>query len=72
MNEPTQPRYFKDGAGFCYAWAPGLAVLGMAPWDGEVDARGYAAHGAPEEKPASRQARAPRQAAKDVQPVLPE
>lgn len=40
------PRYFKDGAGYCYIATPALASApGMTPWDGDVDARGFAQEG---------------------------
>ena len=46
MNQDTQPalpKYFKDGAGYCYGATPVLAKqVDLTPWDGDVDAKGFA------------------------------
>lgn len=37
------PKYYRDAQGFCYAAAPALAALShLTPWNGAVDAHGYA------------------------------
>lgn len=42
MTESTLPRYYRDANGFCYAATVQLQAQGLRPWDGSVDARGYA------------------------------
>ena len=55
MTQPsdTLPKYFKDEAGYCYNATPALAKLpNLTPWDGSVDAQGFAvAEPEPEAKP---------------------
>lgn len=43
------PKYYKDESGFCYAATDALARMPeMAPWDGLVDANGFATDVIPE------------------------
>lgn len=43
VSETTLPKYFKDATGYCYVATELLAQKrGMTPWDGAVDAAGYA------------------------------
>lgn len=43
MSENKLPAFFKDQTGFCYTATHLLAkVPGLEPWDGEVDAFGFA------------------------------
>lgn len=43
VTEAPLPRYFKDQSGYCYAASEALAKKGtLEPWDGAVDANGFA------------------------------
>lgn len=69
---PAMPKYFKDATGYCYVATEHLAkVTGMTPWDGAVDANGFAVDTPPveEAKPVHRAARRPAPA--DVTPDVP-
>lgn len=71
MNEPTAtlPRYFKDETGFCYVATEQLASKpGMTPWNGAVDAAGYA-QDAPEPEAPKRSRSQPRRTAREAPPA---
>lgn len=60
VNETPLPKYFMDASGYCYAATELLAKKsGLTPWNGAVDAAGFAVTApepAPQPKPkASRQ-----------------
>lgn len=42
-NEITLPAFYKDATGFCYVATSHLAAkAALTPWDGAVDANGFA------------------------------
>ena len=54
MSDQKLPKYFKDASGFCYVATPALASLEhLTPWDGDIDAKGFATE-APAKKPAAK------------------
>lgn len=62
------PKYFKDASGFCYSATEQLAKLShLTPWDGAVDARGFATD-APQ-KPADATSKRVRRPRVDAQAV---
>lgn len=67
------PKYFKDAAGYCYVATETLAKkAGMTPWDGAVDANGYATQVpavAPTPEPKRTAQRATRAAVKRTAPA---
>lgn len=55
MSEQALPKFYKDETGYCYTATPHLAKLAhLTPWDGEVDAKGFATEAKAEVKPATK------------------
>lgn len=51
VSNSNLPKYFKDASGYCYVASELLAKKpGLTPWDGAVDARGYATEAVEEPK----------------------